>query len=225
IQACGGFIQKQQLGFEHQGARQRHPLLHTAGQFSWMLPGVLSGEAHHMQLQGNAFAYHAFADAPAFLAQFVQRKSDVFKDIEGTEQSVVLEQYAPTLPQPACSLAVQLVDGCTQDTYGSGIGLDQTDDLVQQHGLAGAGTADDRQKLTTLDLQFQLSMHLLAGKALAQAMNIDDDILCTAHNSPTSVSAAPSAMSSNRTAVRLVTTEIVVWPLMLSVSGLAVMPK
>ncbi len=65
-----------------------------------------------------------------------------------------------------------------QDLDPASIGAPQTDDRIEQHGLPGAGTANESQDLPALHLQFQVLVNDIAAELRQQSLDMNDRLGC-----------------------------------------------
>jgi hypothetical protein len=61
--------------------------------------------------------------------------------------------------------------------YLSAIRAKQSDDVFEQHALAGSGTPDNYRRLATFDLEIDIVEHALPAERLAHAAKLDDRIV------------------------------------------------
>ena len=57
---------------------------------------------------------------------------------------------------------------------GAAVRLQQTDEILQEHALAGAAAADYGQHLAVHDVEIHAAQHILSAEALAQPLNTDE---------------------------------------------------
>ena len=58
--------------------------------------------------------------------------------------------------------------------HGAAVGLQQADEVFQQHALAGAAAADDGEHFARHDVEVHAAQHDLSAEALVQPLGADD---------------------------------------------------
>src|SRR5690606_34881612 len=126
------------------------------------------------------------------------------------EKCAVLEHHADATPQRRELGRARAPDVGAQKPDASRGRPVQADDLAQEHRLAAAAAADERDQLAAADSQVDAVVHHLRAEARAHRVDLDDRI---AHSSSSCSSTANSA-SSRITATMLCTTvEVVLMPI------------
>src|SRR5206468_3149256 len=94
--------------------------------------------------------------------------------------------------------SIECTDRLTVNDDVAGIGVQQSDDVLQRHTLARAGVADDDHGLRVANLELEPSQHLLAIERLVQVLEFD-------HNRTTAQNASSTRMKiAEYTTVRVV---------------------
>ena len=146
VEAGVGLVEEHDLRVEHQGPGQAGALAHTAGDLTGQL--VLGAEQTHQ--------VHLLHDDVAdlglgLLGVLAQRERDVVVEVHRAEHGAVLEQHAEQLAD-----LVELLLGAARDVGALDddralVGLEQADQGLEEHGLAGAGRAEHHADLTSGD--------------------------------------------------------------------------
>src|SRR5690606_1141474 len=87
------------------------------------------------------------------LVRVGESEPDVLVDVVGIEEGAVLENVANRAPKLRERVAIQRGHVETVDVNVARVGLDQPDDVLEQHALAGAGRTQQRQRLAVLDIE------------------------------------------------------------------------
>src|SRR5690606_19382799 len=118
----------------------------------------------------------------------------------GIEQGTVLEHVANRSPQLRKRVAVEGRHVQAVDIDVTGIRLDQPDDVLEQHALAGAGRSEQRQRLAVLHVERDAVKDDQRAEALVNVANPD-------HGTSSSLA---RMRSSSRISTELLTTAPVV---------------
>src|SRR5690625_766804 len=165
---------------------------------------------------------HVLPDVRAILAQFAHGESDVVENIERAEQRSLLEEHTPAPADAPGIVPPQFVNRLAEYMNFPFRGLQQTNDLVHQHGLATAGFADQRQNFATVDFEVDAMVKPDPPHLLLEAFHLHDGAGLVVgsgvhQNKPSMAMSAPKAASKIRIRLRLITTDLVVCLLRLSV--------
>jgi|GEM_PF-5222450 len=149
VQPGGGLVEQQQGRVHDERARQRHALDHAARKIGRHAGGVLGLQAHHLQLDHGGVAHQALRQR----ALLAQREGDVVEHAEGREQRALLEQHAHAAGRAP---AGELRGGLAQHGHAAVGGPGQAQDVAQQHRLAGARSAHEREDLAAPHREVQV---------------------------------------------------------------------
>src|SRR3954451_16567566 len=171
-------VEQDDLGVEHQGPGQPGALAHAAGDLTRELSlGAL--QADHVHLLED--------DAPdlrlALPRVLAQRKGDVVEQVHRAEQGAVLEQDAEQLPDLVELVLAGPHDVGVVDDDGALLGLEQADQRLQEHRLAGARGAQQHRDLPRRQGERDIAPDVLAAERLGQPLDLNSD----AHARPPSV--------------------------------------
>jgi hypothetical protein len=114
--------------------------------------GVIGLQPHHLELDHRGLAHQRGRQGP----EFAQRKGDVLQHAERREQRAMLEQHADAAGRAAPAQLGRRLAEHMDFALGRPI---QSQDLAQQHGLAGARAADDGQHFALHHGEVQVLMH------------------------------------------------------------------
>src|SRR6476661_10380188 len=92
------------------------------------------------------------------------RHHDVFGHGQRREECTVLEQDAATLLDRDALAVRKLRHLLPENLHAAGGGPVQADDRAQKHRLAAAGSADDAENLTLVDVEIEIVVHDLASE-------------------------------------------------------------
>ena len=149
VQPGSGFVEQQQRRVHREGACQCHALDHAARQITRHFVGYIGFQADHLQLD-----HGGFTNQPGWQGlEFTQRKRDVLKHGECRKKRALLKQHAHLAGRVA---PAEFGDGSAQHRDLAFRRVLQPQHLAQQHGFAGARTADQRQHLAAHDAQVQV---------------------------------------------------------------------
>jgi len=87
------------------------------------------------------------------------------------EQGAALKQHADHRTRPFRILPRQGQHVATIDLDAAGVGLDQSEDALQQHRLPAAGPADHHQRGSWRDVEVDAVQHYLGPEGLLEAAN------------------------------------------------------
>jgi len=164
IQGAEGFIQEQQPGANRQGAGDRHPLLHAAGEFTGVLVGGMA-ETHELNALFDALALLGRRGAAHHI---VHRQGDVLAHGLPGQQRVVLEHHHP-LGSRIGHLASIHQDAATA-------GLGEASHQVEQGGFPATRVADQRDEFPFADAEVDvfeshITAAIIKGKNLGDVVN------------------------------------------------------
>ena len=103
-----------------------------------------------------------------------QRKGDVLADRHAVEQRRVLKQKAepdPLLHQLACLAGSHRL--LAVENHFAARRMDQTDERFQQHRLAAAAFADDRQRLSARHAEVDVAQHVLSAECHVEMPDVE----------------------------------------------------
>ena len=149
VERAEGLVEQQHLGFDGQGASQRHPLPLAAGE----LAGIAVGE--RFELDQRHQLPDALADGACGRAHLAradaQPEGDILEHVHVAEQRIVLEHetHAPLAGALAGDIAALEEQGAGR----IGVRRFETRDDAQQRGFARAGRAQQGQQLAIVDRQ------------------------------------------------------------------------
>ena len=169
IQARGGFVEEQQLGVERHRAGQAGALEHAATE----LVGQLYAGIGWQPRQGQLAVGQAIDQRIVELAVFAQRQAHVLAHGQRAEQAAVLEHHAPTQAQATRLRRIERGDVLAEQADAAGRGPLKQDHLAQQHRLARAAAAHNRQDFALLHGEAEVFVHGVAAKARAQTLHLD----------------------------------------------------
>src|SRR5437868_8478440 len=106
-----------------------------------------------------------------------QWKSDVLTDRHAVEQGRVLKQKAEANPllNELGSLKITKVSSVEDDFAARG--ANQVDERLQEHGLAAAAFANDRQRLSAGHAQVDVAQHLLLAERDVQMTHVEQGVV------------------------------------------------
>ena len=129
-----------------------------------------------MQADEVHLLHHHGADLGlGLLGVLAQREGDVVVEVHRAEHGAVLEQHAEELAD-----LVELALGAAGDVGAldddrAAVGLEQADQGLEQHGLAGAGRAEHHADLTGGDGQGHVAPDELLAEGLGESVDLDLD--------------------------------------------------
>jgi hypothetical protein len=106
-------------------------------------------------------------------ARLAQRQRDVVEHVHPVEQRRVLEQIAHVAPQLAQIRAPQRLHLAAEHLDLAAVGPQQSDHVLEDHALAGAGGAHQHQRAAFLDAEREPLQHLLGAEALVHVAELD----------------------------------------------------
>ena len=116
----------------------------------------------------SAALSRAGAAGDALLRQ--QLEADILPDRQAVEQRAVLEQHADAVVQRLALAPRHRASTSRPSTsISAGIGLDQAEDALDRHRLAGARAAQDHHRVPGADVEVDAVQHLLRPEGLATA--------------------------------------------------------
>jgi hypothetical protein len=102
--------------------------------------------------------------------------SDFLVEIHRAEERAVLEEHADVAPQLQQFLFAQAGHALAGHPHIALVGEEQSDDVSQQHALAGAGWAHHDRDLAGGDLAADAVQHLVALEGLVDVVDLDHDL-------------------------------------------------
>ncbi|CAN93297.1 hypothetical protein predicted by Glimmer/Critica [Sorangium cellulosum So ce56] len=156
IEPAGRLVVDEDLGLQHQRARQAHALALPAGQLR-RHPVLLVLEAERVQ-----HAHDLVADVPLrhVLPVLAQRERHVVEDRQRVEQRRVLEHHAEPLAHPVHLEIIERAHVHAVDPDVTGGRPLQPDEQPEQRGLASARPADDHRRLGPPEVHGDAVQHL-----------------------------------------------------------------
>ena len=150
VETRSRLIKEQNLRIERQGASQRGALDHSARKLRGRLVAVVDLEADQLDLEPGKGVHERFRQ----IKELAHRDRHVLRHRNRREQCAELEQHAPA-PFHRLGRAI------APDLLAEGLDLarprsHQPEDRPHQDGLAGAGSADDRQDLAAPDIDVEI---------------------------------------------------------------------
>ena len=141
VEARGRLVEKQHLGLERERARDRRALAHAAGELARHLGAGVGRQAGHARCAGAPAGRGAAAEASACSLSGVATLSATVSE----ENSAPSWNIMPKRVRSARELLGRgRPDVGPEEPHGARRRAQQADDLPQQHRLAGAAAADDR---------------------------------------------------------------------------------
>src|SRR5581483_9928565 len=203
IQPGGRLIEEQQPRVERQRPRQGGPLDHASRELGRIFLRGVGGKPH----QANFEHRELVTGRGRELRQVLDHgKLDVLQHRERRIQRSLLKGDAVTRLDRAQRLAGELSDVMPLDADGSGLRPLQAEDAPEQHGLAGAGAADDAEDLVLANLHLQAIVDHLPAEAIAEVPNLEHRISQT----PISMKSTAKSASARITRKMACTTATVV---------------
>src|SRR3990172_5926357 len=219
VQPGGRFVQKHELGLQHQSPRKCNAFDHAAGEVGRHLRGVLALDVDHIELEHHHVADEILVER----AQLAQRQGDIVEYRQRAVERALLEQHAPALADLVQQLRIRPLQRDAEHLDRSARRLLQAQYLAHQRGLAAARAAHQRHHLARHHREIQVLVHHVIAKLRPQAGDFDH----RGHDRemPTSEKITAKMASAMITAVIEVTTELVVPMPRLSVLGCTRRPK
>ena len=164
IEGPEGFIEQQQLRLDRQGAGDRHPLAHAAGQFAGQLVAGMA-QAHHLDVLLHQGLAVLAGEAGHHL---IDGQGDVLLHREPGQQRVVLEHHHLVGARALHRFAIH--------QHRAARGQIEAGDHVQQRALATAGVADQGDEFAFADVEIdslegQVIATTIEGKVLLEILN------------------------------------------------------
>ena len=147
VEAAGGFVVEDDFGAGHDGAREADALAHAAGDAVGEFDAGV-GEAHHFELFAGAGADFGVGE----LRALAEREAYVVLDVQPLEEGAALEEDAEAVEAAREDLAGGFADAVVADPDLAGVGDEQADHVAEADALAGAGLADDHERLAAPDV-------------------------------------------------------------------------
>ena len=163
-----GLVEQHDLGVEHERAGEPGTLAHPPRELvGHLLVGVAEAD---------------LAQAPvddlrnlilALLGVLAQREGDVVVEVERAKQRPVLEQHTELLAQLEEVVVGERGDRLPGDDHVALVGVEQPDDVLDAHRLAGAGGAEDHRHLAFGDTEVQTAQHAVGAERLVHVDELD----------------------------------------------------
>jgi hypothetical protein len=156
-----GLVEEHDLGVQHQRARKARALAHAARQLV----------GHLLPLAAQTDLAHAPVDylgdlLLALLGVLAQREGDVVIQRKRAEQRAVLKQHAELLAHLKQLGVAESRHRLAVHDHIALVRVQQADDVLDAHGLAGARRADDHRDLALWQSHVQAAQHVVASKGL-----------------------------------------------------------
>src|SRR5258707_6402065 len=161
IQTRRRLVQKPKLGFETERPCQRGAFAHAAGKLRRVLGPGIRRQPHQRQIQFRQLAEGVLGHRMIF----AQRQLNVLRNGQGTDQCAILKRHAAASHQGAAVAGRQLLHVLAVQLDGAGIRRPQSQYRAQQHGLSGAGAADDTEDLVRSHFHVQPVVNDLRAEA------------------------------------------------------------
>src|SRR5690625_774384 len=172
VEAGVGLVEQHDLRLEDQAAGDAGALAHAAGDLAGQL-GLGSDQADHVHL-----LHHDLTDLRlGLLGVLAQRECDVVVEIHRAEHRAVVEQHAEQLADLVELLLLASRHVGAFDDDRALIGLQQADQRLQEHRLAGAGGAEHDRDLAGRKGEGDVAPDELVAEGLAQPF----DLHCNTH--------------------------------------------
>jgi len=102
-----------------------------------------------------------------------QAERDIFPHRQAIEQGSTLEQHAEFVHHLFAFAPGERRNFLVIDFYAAGIRLENTQNTFQKHRLAGAGTANDHDRLTDTDIEVNAAEDMFGSEALGETADLD----------------------------------------------------
>ncbi len=102
-----------------------------------------------------------------------QREGDVVVEVERPEQRAVLEEHAELLAQLEEVVVGERGDRLPGDDHVALVGVEQADDVLDAHRLAGARWAEDHRHLALGDPEVEPAQHAVGAEGLVHVDELD----------------------------------------------------
>ena len=142
VEARVGLVEHHDRRFEHERPGEAGPLAHPAGELIGHLVGGLR-EADLFQPPADYLSDLLLA----FVGVLTQREGGVVVDVHRAEQGAVLEQQAELFAHLEEFVVGHVRDRFAVDEDVPGVRVEQPDDVLDQHALAGARGPEDHRHL------------------------------------------------------------------------------
>src|SRR5262249_44584910 len=216
-------VVEDELGIDRQGASDGHPLAHAARELARQL-GLGAGELHLLEdpVDDGGDLGRAL---PAVLAQ---AEADVLVHRQRAEEGGVLEHHGHAKGFLVVGRRPGAIRRDAADRALPRVGLLETDDLPQEHGLARTALSHDRQQFPRLDDEIDAPQDALPVVGLTQARELHADAapsLCRLRHQSRAKVMRTMRKSNTRMRMKLQTTAAVVEVAMPSVPPRVRSPK
>src|SRR5574337_3072 len=171
IEPGGRLVQKDDVGIERDGARERGALGHAARQLGWKLVGGVLRQADEVELLRRKPVHEGLRQAQ----MLAHRRLDVLPDVEAREERPLLKEDAPALADEEPLLERQLVEIAAKNFDRAGALAQKPQDRARQHGLARPRGADETQDLAPVEVEIEAVEHQPVAEANLQVAHADDD--------------------------------------------------
>ena len=168
VEAGVGLVEHHDRRFQHQRPGEPGALAHPAGELVRHLVGRL-GEADLLEPPVDDLADLLLA----FVGVLAQREGDVVVDVHRAEQRPVLEQQAELFAH-----LEELVVGHVRDRFAvhedvARVGVEQPDDVLDQHALAGPRRAEHHRDLVLGEAEVEAVEDAGAAELFDQVDDLD----------------------------------------------------
>ncbi len=173
VEAGGRLVEEDDVGVERQGSGQRRALDHAARKLGRILLRRVGRETDEVDLEAGQFVHQLGRDVEIL----AHRNLDVLEHRERGEERALLEEHAPTLlDAEARGFVGPLVVDAEDLDRAALLGV-EAEDGAQEHGLAGAGRADEAQDLAPAHVERQAVENGLRAEPDRHIPGADDDVV------------------------------------------------
>src|SRR6266487_60577 len=170
IQARRRLVVEQIRRLARDGARDANALPHPARQLRRILAPHLGAQVHEPQALLHAVGAVVVV-AVAFLVG--DAEADVLVHGVGVEQRAVLEDVADLAAQLGELLALQVRDAEPVHDHVAGVGLDEADDVLQEHALPHPRGAEQRHRFALAHIEVDMVQDHVVEEALGDLLELD----------------------------------------------------
>ena len=170
VKARIGLVAKEILGIQRDGTGNGHALLHTPGDFS----GVFcfsSGQIHTVETHTGTF--HAVTIR--HIGEHIEREHHILQHRLGVEKGCTLEYHTHLAAQHDFLLLGHAHEVASVIEYLSTGGVEQTNQILDEHGLATATLTDNQVGLAVLKDSGDVFQHFLFAERLAEVFDFNHD--------------------------------------------------
>src|SRR2546425_2901542 len=170
VEPGGRLVVQQVLGLARDRAGDAAPLAHPARELGRELQRHLGGEVDEAQ----ALPHPVGAVAVVVVARLVRdAEADVLVHAHGVEQRTGLKHVPDVGSQLGELLALEQRHVQAVHDHVARVGLDEADDVLEQHALAHAGGAEQRHGAAVVHLEVDAVQHHVVQEPLGEALELD----------------------------------------------------